>query len=222
MFFNEFLLCIHALVAVLLVFFAFRLGKSALVSYLSVCGVLANLFIFKQIDLFGLHVTATDVFMIAQLVALNLLQEIHGAEEARKAINVSFFAALCTSLFGLFHIAYQPNAFDTTHLLYSSLLTPIPRIIFASLGIDYVAAHIERMVFSFLSLRFNKRFFAARNIVTMAISQLFDTVVFSFAGLYGLVASVPHIIVTSLGIKIVLIVGMSLLSSSAYTYFLKK
>ena len=219
---NELLLSIHALIAVGLVFVAFRIGKSALISYISICGVLANFFIFKQVNLFSLHVTATDVFMIAQLVALNLLQELYGAEEARQAINISFFASICTTIFGLIQVAYVPNSFDTTHLLYATILLPIPRIIAASLGTDFVAAHIERWVFAALSKHLNKRFFALRNIVTMAISQLFDTVVFSIAGLYGIVASVPHIIITSLSIKAVLIVGMSLLSSSAYSYFLKK
>lgn len=220
--FNELLLSIHALIAVGLVFFAFKIGKSALISYISICGVLANFFIFKQIDLAQLHVTTTDVFMIAQLVALNLLQEIHGAECARKAINISFFASICTTIFGLFQVAYIPNIFDTTHLLYATILLPAPRIIAASLCTDYVAAHIERFVFAVLSQRLHKRFFALRNILTMAISQLFDTVVFSIAGLYGIVASVPHIIITSLSIKGFLIVGMSLLSSTAYSYFLKK
>lgn len=222
MLFNEILLSFHAAAAVLFAFIAFKIGKSALTSYIAICGVLANLFLFKQIDLFHLHVTPTDVFMIAQLVGLNLLQEIYGSQRARKAINISFFVSACTTLFGLFQIAYRPNAFDEAHLLYATLLTPMPRVIFASLGTDFVAAHIERFVFAFLSHRLHGRFFGLRNVITMSISQLFDTVVFSYAGLYGLVASVPHIILTSLSIKLVLIVGMSMLSSTVYSYILKK
>ena len=219
---NEILLFLHASTIVGLVFFAFRYGKETLISFIALCGILANLLILKQIDLFSLHVTCTDVFMIGQLLGLNLLQEIYGAETARKAISISFFTSLCTVLLGYFHLAYTPNTFDATHSFYTLLFSPLPRIMIASIGTDFMAAHLERFVYGRLSHLFQKRFFGLRNILTMVISQSFDTVVFSYLGLYGIIASVPHIIATSLVIKLILIICMSLLSATAYATFSKK
>lgn len=219
---NELLLFIHTATIVALVFIALKLGKNALTCLVALCGVLANLLILKQIDLFGLHVTCTDVFMIGQLFALNVLQEYYDAETAKKAISISVFASIGTVMLGMLHLAYSPNAFDTTHSLYTILLQPIPRIIIASISIDFFAAHVERFVYNKLSIFFNKRFFGLRNIITMICSQVFDTIAFSYAGLYGIVESVPHIIIASLIVKGVLIVGMSVLGAGTNAALTKK
>jgi queuosine precursor transporter len=210
---NELVLLLHASAIVGLVFLALKLGKSALICFIALCGILANLLVLKQVDLFGLHVTCTDVFMIGQLIGLNVLQEYYNAEDARDAISVTFFAALSSVVLGFLHLAYIPNAFDTTHNFYATIFMPVPRILLASILIDFLSAHIERIVYTKLSILFEKRFFGLRNIITMSISQTFDTVAFSYLGLYGLIESVPHIIISSLIIKGLLIVGMSLLSS---------
>jgi uncharacterized integral membrane protein (TIGR00697 family) len=151
--------------------------------------------------------------MIGQLFALNVLQEYYDSQTAKKAISISVFASVSTVILGLLHLMYAQNEFDTTHSLYNAILTPIPRIMLASIAVDFVAAHVERFVYSKLSDSFNKRFFGLRNALTMGLSQIFDTVVFSYAGLYGIVQSVPHIIVASLIVKGALIVGISLLGA---------
>jgi uncharacterized integral membrane protein (TIGR00697 family) len=219
---NELILLIHSAVVVALVFIALRLGKTALTCFVALFGVLANLFILKQVTLFGLHVTCTDVFMIGQLFALNVLQEYYDSQTAKKAISISVFASVSTVILGLLHLMYAQNEFDTTHSLYNTILTPIPRIMLASIAVDFVAAHVERFVYSKLSDSFNKRFFGLRNALTMGLSQIFDTVVFSYAGLYGIVQSVPHIIVASLIVKGALIVGISLLGAGTNAALTKK
>lgn len=219
---NELILFAHTAVIVALIFVALKQGKTALTCFVSLCGVLANLLILKQVDLFGLHVTCTDVFMIGQLFALNVLQEYYDANAAKKAISISVFASISTVILGLFHLAYTSNSFDTTHGFYAIILAPIPRIMIASISIDFLAAHIERFVYDKLSIFFNKRFFGLRNILTMASSQLFDTIAFSYAGLYGLVESVPHIIVASLIVKAILITGISLLGAGTNAALTKK
>ena len=44
----------------------------------------------KQITLFGLNATASDIFAIGSLLGLNLLREIYGITEAKKAIGDEF------------------------------------------------------------------------------------------------------------------------------------
>jgi len=219
---NELILLIHSALVVALVFMALRIGKTALTCFVALFGVLANLLILKQVDLFGLHVTCTDVFMIGQLFALNVLQEYYDAQAAKDAISISVFASVSTVALGLIHLMYAQNEFDSTHGFYVAILTPIPRIMLASIAVDFVTAHLERFVYAKLSVSFNKRFFGLRNALTMGFSQVFDTVVFSYAGLYGIVQSVPHIIIASLIVKGVLITGISLLGSATHAALTKK
>jgi uncharacterized integral membrane protein (TIGR00697 family) len=222
MYFNELILVLHAITVVGMVFATLRYGKDLLITFIAVCGILANLLILKQIDLFGLHVTCTDVFMIGQLVGLNLLQERYGADESKRAITISFFSSIACLILGIFHLLYTPNNFDESHSFYQTILSPMPRIAFASISIDFITNHLERFLYGKLTVIFNQRFFVLRNILTMSISQLFDTVAFSYVGLYGIVASVPHIIISSLLVKFFLIVAMSFLSAGSYSLIFKR
>ena len=71
---NETIFFLHIFSALLFLALAIRLGKMALGVYVALSGVLANLFVVKQIELFGLHATASDVFAVGGILGLNLLQ----------------------------------------------------------------------------------------------------------------------------------------------------
>lgn len=69
-------------------------GKGALTTWIALVSLMANLFVLKQIDLFGFNATASDVFAVGSLLGLNLLQEKFGREAAQRAIWVSFSALI--------------------------------------------------------------------------------------------------------------------------------
>ena len=57
---NESLFAIHILTTVLLLLAALRLGKDALIAWIALQGILANVLILKQVELFGMTVTTCD------------------------------------------------------------------------------------------------------------------------------------------------------------------
>ena len=61
---NELIFLFHILLVLSFVLGALRLGKNALLSLLALQAILANLFVVKQISLFGFAVTCSDVFAI--------------------------------------------------------------------------------------------------------------------------------------------------------------
>ena len=64
------------------------LGKEALVAFICLQGLLSNLFVTKQIMLFGLDVTSSDIFAVGTILSLNLLQEYYGPQIVKKAISL--------------------------------------------------------------------------------------------------------------------------------------
>ena len=183
------------------VLWALRLGKTALVALIALQGVLANLFVIKQMSCFGLSITCSDVFSIGGMLALNLLQEYFGKEEAVKAVKASLLALLFFALMAQVHLWYVPSFSDTTQGAFSAVLGYSPRIVAASL-------------FSFYWVqRFDVRFFGwvrgdlrTRVMLSLFLSQFIDTVLFSVLGLYGLVESLVDIILVSFLVKCVMIV----------------
>lgn len=202
---NEFLFISQTVLIVLFALFALKLGKEALIAWIAIQAITANLFVLKQISLFGFNVTASDAFAIGSLLGLNLLQEYFGQQEARKATWICFFSMIFFALASQLHLLYQPSEFDTTHSAFLTLLSPTPRLLIASMGVFFIVQQIDIRFFSFLKRFFNNNSFAFRSGIALIFSQFLDTFLFSYAGLYGLVVSLADIILISFLIKLAVI-----------------
>jgi len=200
---NETLFLGQILLIVFLDLLAAYLGREYLLSLIVVQGLLANFFILKQVSMFGLVVTCTDVFIIGMVLALNLLEEIYGKEASSKAINSYFFTLIVVFLFKFFHLSYVPASVDQTQGHYLALLSETGRIIFATLAVSFLSLHMDRYLYRLLSSKLDVRFLSLKNFITTAVSQLFDTILFSYLALFGIFASMWDLIVFSYTIKLV-------------------
>jgi uncharacterized integral membrane protein (TIGR00697 family) len=203
---NEVLFFLHIGLVVFFALSALALGRIALIASICLQGVLANLFVLKQINLFGLSVTCGNVFIVGSVLTLNLLQEYYGAEIAKKAIYISFFSMMFYLAMSLFQVWYIPNTFDYTHIMFSKLLGFMPRITLSSLCVHFLALKCSQVLYAFFKKRFSKKYVVLRNMMTITISQLLDTVLFTLLALYGVVESVVSVMMLSFAIKMIIIV----------------
>ena len=203
--FNELIFAIHAAVVAGGAILALILGKEALISLISLYVVVSNLFVTKQITLFGFDTISTDVFTIGAVVGLNLLQEHYGKSAAQRAIAISFGLSILYIGLAQLHIAYIPNQFDTMHNHFAVILTPMLRIMLASVAAYLVSQIFDMQFYGFLKQATHGKHLVLRNIVSLATSQLLDTVLFSVMALYGAVHSIIPIILVSYSIKLLVI-----------------
>ena len=202
---NEIIFFLHIITVIGFCLGALRLGKNALIATICMQGVLANLFVVKQMNLFGMSVTCSDVFIVGSFLGLNLLQEYFGKEEAKKAIWISFFVIIFYLVMSQFQIFYIPNSYDLTHNSFLSILNFMPRITVASIVAYFFVQRVDLLLYAFLKKLFMGRHLVLRNITSIFCTQLLDTVLFSFLGLYGIVGSVLNIILVSFAIKVIVI-----------------
>src|SRR3954464_3708856 len=93
---NELLFCMQSFIISLFLLQALlKDARDELVAIISLCGILANLFVLKQITLFHLEVTASDAFMISGIIGLNLIQEYYGRPATRRAILTAYVSVIC-------------------------------------------------------------------------------------------------------------------------------
>jgi len=190
---------------------ALRLGKEYSIAVTAVMSVLVNLFVLKQITLGGYSATASDALAVGITLSLNLIQEYHSKQMALRTIWISFFCAVFYVIVSLLHLAYIPNIHDHHHRAFTELLTFMPRTVIASLATFLLAQHIDTFLYGALKQKFHQRWFIIRNYGTLFLSQLFDTVLFTFLGLYGLTealrsfTTLREIILVSFGIKLAVI-----------------
>ena len=202
---NELLFFLQTGVVSAAVLGALVLGKEALVCCIAFLLVLANLFVVKQITLFGFQVTAADVYIIGAVLGFNLLHEYFGKKSAQKAIWTSFFISLVFVVMAQIHLHYLPNAHDVTNNAFSIVLGFLPRIIMASFVTHLVVQYFRLFFYGMLQRYFGSRYLVGRHIVVTSVEQIIDTVLFGFIGLYGIVHALTDIFVVSFIIKMIAI-----------------
>lgn len=225
---NELIFLFYTVFISLFIIIAAKIGKEALLSLISVQLILVNLFVSKEISLFGITATASDSLSIGIAFSLNLLQEIYSQSVAKKAIFISFFNSIFYIIATFFHKAYLANQ---TSLLISDafdlLLSSMPRIIIASLLIYIFIQYLDNKLYAFLSQKLTDKYFLFKNYISITVTQLLDTIFFSFFGLYGTgtfntVYKIGQIIMISYIIKLVTILISGLFISIAKKFIIKQ
>jgi uncharacterized integral membrane protein (TIGR00697 family) len=206
---NELLFLLHVTIVGSSALLALRFGKEGLIALFCLQALLANVFIFKQMACFGLIVTCTDTFIIGCDFSLGLLQRHHGADAAKKAVAICLLLLIFFVLMSKLHLLYIPSSFDTYHHVYTTLFQTTPRIICASLMVGFLSQKINIYLQGLTQKFFNNSKAALILFLPIALSQLFDTVAFSFIGLYGQVHSITNIILMSYIIKLITLILMS-------------
>lgn len=180
-------------------------GANGLVAAITAQAILENLFVVKQIQLFGLHVTSADVFAVGLVFAFNLLQEFYGKRRAFQAIGLYFVVSVWFLLARTAQLWYLPSCFDATHQHFCQILASSPRIISSSIFTSVLSLVLDRHLYAWLRELVNQQSAWLANLFAIAASQLFDTVLFTFLALWGEVASPWSIIWFSFAIKLIAI-----------------
>lgn len=218
---NEILFLSQILCIAIGAFVMSKIGNAALTAYASVLSVLSNLLICKEITLFGFTVTASDSLAVGLILSLNLIQEWFGKNAARRAIATNILVLIIYLVLTQIHNFYIPGPSDTHHDHYKILFSIMPRLAGASL-VSYVVVQIlDNILYRKIAALAAGKWFTLRNIATLAFSELLDTILFSFLGLYGIVSNISDIILFSYIIKLITIgcfVPLIVLIKKLHTY----
>ncbi len=206
MFFNELILFIHIFVIAITTFVALRLGKSSLVAFSVLQMVLANIFVLKQTTIFGMHATSADAFIVGSLLSLNILTELYGKVIAKKTIITTFSFSLFYAVMARIHLLYIPSEIDTTQGHYVKLLSVAPWLVAGSIVIFGGAQIIDFILYGAFKKLWPNRLLTVRNILALSLTQIFDTLAFSFF-LYwlGVVTQPLQVAAVSFIIKMIII-----------------
>jgi uncharacterized integral membrane protein (TIGR00697 family) len=203
--FNEIFFFIQVGLVLAFTIWAARLGAKALAALIVLEGVLANLFVVKQTDLFGLTVTCSDVFAVGCILGLNLMQEFFGKQAAQKTIQISFVSMIFFVLVSQIHLAYRASNEDPVAAAFSQILHFTPRIVLASILVFFLSQKFDVLFFGYLKKVWQSRYLPLRMGLSLGCSQLLDTLLFSFAALYGIAASLFDVIAMSFAVKCLVI-----------------
>jgi queuosine precursor transporter len=199
---NELIFLAHVIIISAITVLALKRSKETLIATVAIFCVLANLFVLKQIDLFGFTPTASDAFSVGAILGLNLLQEYFGKNTAKNAMWTCFFVTIFYSIVSQIHIAYTPSVYDTSSVHFNFILKFMPRLAITSILVTLLVQVMDRILYEFLKNKFHDKYFAMRNFISLFIVQAIDTVLFTLFGLWGIVDNLWDIIIVSFVVKV--------------------
>lgn len=180
-----------------------KFGKTALICWIILVSLCANLFVLKQITLFGLNATASDIYAVGGLFGLNLLQEYYGKKSAQEAAWITLACLLFFTVMSQIHLLYLPNHYDHSQLAYQQLYQHTPRIVFASLFTIFIVQQFDIRLYPFIRQQLPYLPITLASAISICISQMLDTALFTVLGLAGIASALLQIFLVSCSIKLI-------------------
>lgn len=207
---NEFLWLIFAIVnfTVFLTTYKF-FGKTGIFIWIVFATILANIQVLTNIDLFGLKATLGNILYGTIFLATDVLTEIHGKKEARKAVYIGFGVMIAYFLIMQLTINFTPNEADWAMPHLKALLEIVPQILIGS-ALAFIASQlVDVYIFSKIKEKLpdNKWLFIRNNGSTL-LSQLIDTLIFVPIAFYGVyeIPVIAEIVITTYIVKLIVAV----------------
>lgn len=184
---NEVLFILWTLISITGILAAFRLGgKLALFGMVGVYIVLANIFVTKQITLFGYAATGGNALYGALFLATDLINEHYGRKEAQKAVWFGWASAFLFMVTSQAFLIFTPSANDFVHDAMKTIFALAPRIVIASL-IAYIISQTHDVVaYNMWRKKTAGKHLWLRNNASTAVSQLIDSLLFALVAFWGL------------------------------------
>lgn len=201
---NELLFFFQAIISLGFVLLAFRLGYVYLVGLVAALVALMNIFVIKQMTLFGFAITGGNVLYASIFLSTDIISEHYGKEKALQTVRIGFGVGIFFLLMSQFILRFTPNEFDIAQPAFKTLFKLAPRIVIGSLAAYLMAQHADVLIFHFLKKTTQGKFLWLRNNLSTLCSQLIDTLTFTLIAFYGVFPNLWEILLTTYVVKIII------------------
>ncbi len=189
---NELLLLGSVIVIYGAVLVAYRLfGKIGMYVMTVIATILANIEVLMLVDGFGMEQTLGNVMFASTYLVTDILSENEGKKSASRAVWLGVFTSVIMLLFTQYWLLYTPASDDWAREHISAIFSTTPRLLAASF-IGYVISqrfdvwlYHKWWDFTVKKTGDNKRFLWLRNNGSTLVSQIINTVIFSFVAFAG-------------------------------------
>lgn len=188
---NEFLLCLSVVFiygGVVLAYGFFRIRGLFVFALLAT--ILANIEVVLLIKAFGMEQTLGNVFFASTFLITDALSEIRGKKVAQEAVKLTIFGSVVFLVASQMWLLYTLQD-SSLHTAFAQIFTQTPRIIIASLVVFAIASYVDVWLYHWwwnLSTKIwgeKRKYLWLRNNASTLLSQLLNTILFSFGAFYG-------------------------------------
>ena len=181
-------------------------GKTGLYIWIPISTILANIQVLKMVDLLTIGVTLGNITYASSFLVTDILSENYGKKSARKSVFIGFFSLSATVIIMNLALMFKPNEFDFIQESLTNIFSLLPRIALASLLAYAVSQLHDVWAYNFWKTRLpGIKFLWLRNNASTMVSQLMDSVIFTFIAFWGLLPTSEflEILITTYLLKLI-------------------
>lgn len=190
---NELLLIVSLLVIYGGILLAYKwFGKTGLYCWTVFATITANIEVLIMIRAFGMEQTLGNILFASTFLVTDILSETAGKKDAAKAVNLGIVTSAFFILLSQSWLLYTPSKEDWARPAFETIFSNTPRLLLASLLVYAVSQRFDVWAYhkwwDFTKKKFgdSRRFLWLRNNGSTLISQLLNTVLYTFGAFLGM------------------------------------
>lgn len=177
-------LVLFTFLSILLIYKLF--GKTGLYAWVAVAMIICNIQVLKTVVLFGMIGTIGNVLYGTTFLVTDILNEIYGKKEARKAVWIGFVTTIAVMVIMQISLKFIPHESDFAQGALQTIFGIFPRVVLGSLTAYVLSQLHDIWAYQVWRKKFPKdsQIWIRNNASTM-VSQAIDTVVFCLIAFWG-------------------------------------
>lgn len=190
---NELLLIVSLIIIYAGVLAAYRFfGPAGLYCGTVFATITANIEVLLVVDAFGMEQTLGNILFAATFLITDILSETEGKQAAQKAVNVGIATSMSFIIISQLWLLYTPAESDWARASFETIFSNTPRLMIVSFLVYAICqrfdvwAYHKWWAFTEKKCGDSTRFLWLRNNGSTLISQLLNTVLYSFGAFWGM------------------------------------
>ena len=166
-------------------------GKNGLLAFNVLATLLANIEVLLLVRAFGVEMTLGNVMFASTFLITDILSENHSRKDANRAVVISTFCSIVFIAISQMWLLYTPAENDWASGAFHTIFSSTPRIVCASLLVYLISQLTDVWLYhkwwDWCRKRFRdeKKGLWIRNNGSTMISQLLNTLLYTFFAFYG-------------------------------------
>ena len=167
-------------------------GKTGLFAWTVFATITANLEVLLLVDAFGIEQTLGNVLFASTFLVTDILSEKYGKKDAQVAVDLGVATSVGVIVLSRLWLCYTPAVNDWAMPSFQTIFTNTPRVMLASVLVFAIVQRFDVWLYhkwwDYSKRKFgdSKRFLWLRNNGSTMVSQLLNTVLYTFGAFGGL------------------------------------
>ncbi|HEX3023187.1 MAG TPA: queuosine precursor transporter [Lachnospiraceae bacterium] len=190
---NELILVLSLIVIFGSVVLAYRFfGTSGLYCFTAIATIAANIEVLIMVNAFGMEQTLGNILFASTFLITDILSEMEGKKAANKAVKIGIATSFLFILISQSWFLYIPNSNDWAMPAIKQVFKNTPRLMLVGIAVYAIVQAFDvwayHKIWNYTSKKYKdtKRYLWIRNNGSTLISQLLNTVLFTFGAFIGI------------------------------------